>query len=66
MISGDLQLYSSLRATIEAAYEQRAQITPQSTTPEVGNAVETVVELLDAGTLRRHWMNAMPESAAQL
>jgi len=45
-------LYSNLRATIEAAYEQRAQITPQSTTPEVGNAVETVVELLDAGTLR--------------
>ena len=52
MISGDLKLYSNLRATIEAAYEQRAQITPQSTTPEVGNAVETAVELLDAGTLR--------------
>jgi 2,3,4,5-tetrahydropyridine-2-carboxylate N-succinyltransferase len=45
-------LYNDLRATIEAAYERRAQITPQSTTPEVGNAVETVVELLDAGTLR--------------
>ena len=45
-------MYSNLRATIEAAYEQRAQITPQSTTPEVGNAVETVVELLDAGSLR--------------
>jgi 2,3,4,5-tetrahydropyridine-2-carboxylate N-succinyltransferase len=45
-------LYSNLRATIEAAYERRAQITPQSTTPEVGNAVETAVELLDAGTLR--------------
>jgi 2,3,4,5-tetrahydropyridine-2-carboxylate N-succinyltransferase len=44
--------YSHLQATIEAAYEQRAQITPQTTSPEVGNAVETVVELLDAGTLR--------------
>jgi len=41
-------LYSNLRATIDAAYERRAQITPQSTTPEVGNAVETAVELLDA------------------
>jgi 2,3,4,5-tetrahydropyridine-2-carboxylate N-succinyltransferase len=44
--------YDHLRATIEAAYEQRAQITPQNTSPEVGNAVETVLELLDAGTLR--------------
>jgi 2,3,4,5-tetrahydropyridine-2-carboxylate N-succinyltransferase len=44
--------YNHLRATIEAAYEQRAQITPQTTSPEVGNAVETVLELLDAGTLR--------------
>ncbi|HWJ34621.1 MAG TPA: 2,3,4,5-tetrahydropyridine-2,6-dicarboxylate N-succinyltransferase [Steroidobacteraceae bacterium] len=44
--------YHHLRATIEAAYEQRAKITPQTTSPEVGNAVETVIELLDAGTLR--------------
>jgi 2,3,4,5-tetrahydropyridine-2-carboxylate N-succinyltransferase len=44
--------YNHLRATIEAAYEQRTQITPQTTSPEVGNAVETVIELLDAGTLR--------------
>ena len=44
--------YSHLQATIEAAYERRAQITPQTTTPEVGNAVETAIELLDAGTLR--------------
>jgi 2,3,4,5-tetrahydropyridine-2-carboxylate N-succinyltransferase len=44
--------YTDLRATIEAAYEQRAQITPQTTSPEVGNAIETVLELLDAGTLR--------------
>ena len=44
--------YSHLQATIEAAYEQRGQITPQSTSPEVGNAVETVIGLLDEGTLR--------------
>ncbi len=44
--------YQDLRATIEQAYEQRAHITPQNTSPEIGNAVETVVELLDAGTLR--------------
>ncbi len=44
--------YNDLRATIEAAYERRAQITPQTTSPEVGNAIETVLELLDAGTLR--------------
>src|SRR5450631_1433638 len=51
-MSGDQELYSNLRATIEAAYERRAQITPQNTSPEVGNAVETAVELLDSGTLR--------------
>jgi 2,3,4,5-tetrahydropyridine-2-carboxylate N-succinyltransferase len=45
-------LYTDLRATIEAAFERRAAITPQTTSPEVGNAVETALELLDAGTLR--------------
>jgi len=44
--------YTELKATIEAAYEKRAEITPHNTSPEVGNAVETAVELLDAGTLR--------------
>jgi 2,3,4,5-tetrahydropyridine-2,6-dicarboxylate N-succinyltransferase len=44
--------YNELQATIEAAYEHRAQITPQSTSPEIGNAVETAIALLDAGTLR--------------
>ena len=44
--------YKDLQATIEAAYERRAQITPQNTSPEIGNAVETAVELLDSGTLR--------------
>ena len=41
-----------LQAIIEAAYDERAKITPNTTSPEVGNAVETAVELLDAGTLR--------------
>jgi 2,3,4,5-tetrahydropyridine-2,6-dicarboxylate N-succinyltransferase len=44
--------YKELQATIEAAYEHRARITPDTTTPEIGNAVETAIELLDAGTLR--------------
>ena len=44
--------HTNLQAIIESAYEQRGQITPQSTSPEVGNAVETAMELLDAGTLR--------------
>lgn len=44
--------YNELRATIEAAYEHRAKINPDNTSPEIGNAVETVIELLDAGTLR--------------
>jgi 2,3,4,5-tetrahydropyridine-2-carboxylate N-succinyltransferase len=44
--------YHDLQATIEAAYEQRARITPNTTSPEVGNAIETAMELLDAGTLR--------------
>jgi 2,3,4,5-tetrahydropyridine-2-carboxylate N-succinyltransferase len=44
--------YNDLRATIEAAYEQRAQLTPQTTSPDVAYAVVAVLELLDAGTLR--------------
>lgn len=45
-------MYDHLRAVIETAYERRAQITPRTTSPEVGNAVESVLELLDAGTVR--------------
>ncbi len=44
--------HSELRTTIEDAYEQRSIITPRTTSPEIGNAVETAMELLDAGTLR--------------
>jgi 2,3,4,5-tetrahydropyridine-2-carboxylate N-succinyltransferase len=44
--------HSHLRAIIEAAFEHRAELTPRTTSPEVGNAVETTLDLLDAGTLR--------------
>src|ERR1700688_961905 len=44
--------YNDLQATIESAYELRSQITPQSASNEVRAAVETVLGLLDAGTLR--------------
>src|SRR6202163_1279347 len=44
--------YNDLQATIESAYELRAQITPQSTSNEVRAAVETVLGLLDTGSLR--------------
>jgi 2,3,4,5-tetrahydropyridine-2,6-dicarboxylate N-succinyltransferase len=41
-----------LRAAIEAAFESRANITPQNASPEIRAAVETVLGLLDTGTLR--------------
>jgi 2,3,4,5-tetrahydropyridine-2,6-dicarboxylate N-succinyltransferase len=44
--------YNDLKATIESAYELRAQVTPQSASNEVRAAVESALELLDAGTLR--------------
>jgi 2,3,4,5-tetrahydropyridine-2-carboxylate N-succinyltransferase len=44
--------HNDLKATIESAYELRAQITPQSASNEVRVAVETVLGLLDTGTLR--------------
>src|SRR5258708_32292175 len=44
--------YNDLEATIESAYELRAQITPQNTSNEVRAAVETVLGLLDTGKLR--------------
>jgi 2,3,4,5-tetrahydropyridine-2-carboxylate N-succinyltransferase len=43
---------NDLQAAVEAAYEQRAELTPQSTPPATRRAVEAVIELLDAGTLR--------------
>jgi 2,3,4,5-tetrahydropyridine-2-carboxylate N-succinyltransferase len=44
--------YEDLKATIETAFDERATLTPHTTSPETGNAVETAIELLDAGTLR--------------
>jgi 2,3,4,5-tetrahydropyridine-2-carboxylate N-succinyltransferase len=45
-------LHTDLEAAIEAAYERRAAMTPETTSAEVCNAVETVLALLDAGTVR--------------
>jgi 2,3,4,5-tetrahydropyridine-2,6-dicarboxylate N-succinyltransferase len=44
--------HRDLKATIERAYEARADLTPATAAAEVRQAVETVVELLDAGALR--------------
>jgi 2,3,4,5-tetrahydropyridine-2,6-dicarboxylate N-succinyltransferase len=41
-----------LKAIIEQAYESRAQMTPQTTPPDLRAAIEAVIELLDRGTLR--------------
>ncbi len=41
-----------LQAVIEAAFEKRADITPQNISREVLAAVETTIGLLDSGTLR--------------
>jgi len=43
---------NDLQTTIESAYELRAQTTPQNASNEVRVAVETVLGLLDTGTLR--------------
>jgi len=44
--------FDRLQAAIEAAFESRAKITPQNASDEVRTAVESVLGLLDAGTLR--------------
>jgi len=44
--------YDELRATIEAAYEARAQLSPKSASAQVRAAVESAIQLLDAGELR--------------
>src|SRR5260370_1110562 len=43
---------NDLQATIESAYELRAQITPQNVSHDVRAAVEAVLGLLDKGSLR--------------
>jgi 2,3,4,5-tetrahydropyridine-2-carboxylate N-succinyltransferase len=44
--------YAALRASIEAAFEARAALTPKSVSPELRRDVESAIELLDRGTLR--------------
>ncbi|HKV96645.1 MAG TPA: 2,3,4,5-tetrahydropyridine-2,6-dicarboxylate N-succinyltransferase [Gammaproteobacteria bacterium] len=41
-----------LRQTIDAAYEQRAALTPERTPPDLRAAVDTAIAQLDSGTLR--------------
>ena len=48
-MTGDLQ---TLRATIDAAFERRADITPKSVTAEVGAAIDESIALLDSGKAR--------------
>jgi 2,3,4,5-tetrahydropyridine-2,6-dicarboxylate N-succinyltransferase len=44
--------HTELRATIEAAFESRAQLTPKTASAEIRAAVDTVLGLLDTGNLR--------------
>jgi 2,3,4,5-tetrahydropyridine-2-carboxylate N-succinyltransferase len=44
--------YNELQATVEAAFESRATITPQNASAEIRAGVETALDLLDAGELR--------------
>jgi len=52
---------STLQTVIENAFERRKELTPENTTPEVRNAVETAIALLDRGEARvaeklgNHW-----------
>jgi 2,3,4,5-tetrahydropyridine-2-carboxylate N-succinyltransferase len=44
--------HKELRATIEAAFESRARLTPQNASAEIRTALDTVLGLLDTGNLR--------------
>jgi 2,3,4,5-tetrahydropyridine-2-carboxylate N-succinyltransferase len=44
--------HTELQKTIDSAYEERAQLTPRTATPELREAVEATLNLLDAGVLR--------------
>ena len=48
-MTGDLQ---TLRSTIDAAFERRADITPKAVTAEVSAAIDASVGLLDSGKAR--------------
>jgi 2,3,4,5-tetrahydropyridine-2-carboxylate N-succinyltransferase len=41
-----------LQATIEDAFERRAELTPRNAPPQVKDAVMAVIDLLDMGQLR--------------
>jgi len=41
-----------LKATIEAAFERRAEITPKTISRDIFDAIETTISLLDSGKLR--------------
>jgi 2,3,4,5-tetrahydropyridine-2,6-dicarboxylate N-succinyltransferase len=47
-----LSSQEALRAVIDEAYEARAQLTPRTASRELRTAVESVIELLNDGTLR--------------
>jgi 2,3,4,5-tetrahydropyridine-2,6-dicarboxylate N-succinyltransferase len=49
MSTGDLQ---KLRATIEAAFERRAEITPSNVPVDVNDAIGASIGLLDSGQAR--------------
>ena len=49
MTTGDLQ---TLRTTIDAAFERRAEITPKSVTPDLSAAIDESIALLDSGQAR--------------
>lgn len=42
----------ALSSLIDSAFDQRMTLTPESTPPEVKQAVMQVIDLLDNGTLR--------------
>jgi 2,3,4,5-tetrahydropyridine-2,6-dicarboxylate N-succinyltransferase len=56
-----LSSQEALRAVIDEAYEARAQLTPRTAPGELRTAVESVIELLNDGTLRV----AQPEPQSQ-
>ena len=43
---------AELQSIIEGAFEQRAQLTPQNVTPELGDALDETLGLLDSGAVR--------------
>jgi 2,3,4,5-tetrahydropyridine-2,6-dicarboxylate N-succinyltransferase len=44
--------FDKLPAIIDTAFEQRAQLTPATLTPQLGEAIEECIELLDRGAVR--------------